>query len=152
MAAHMVVAATGDSSAMKALAVITALFLPGTCITTLFSRSMFDWQGGNNSSANSASNRTSSSSSQSAIAMPYIWIHWIISAILTFTVIIGWRIWWVKQDREFRKRLPKVVPRTALDEERLQTPIATEKVLAKTFWEEVFQVKLRRKRIKPSVP
>jgi hypothetical protein len=84
--------------------------------------------------------------------MPYIWIYWVISAILTFTVIIGWRIWWVKQDREFRERPLKVVRSTALDEGRLQTPSATEKVLAKTFWEEVFQVKLRRKRIKQSVP
>ena len=137
----MAVAATRDSSAMKVLAVITALFLPGTYIATLFSMSMFDWQGGNNSSINSASNGTVSSSSQSAIVMPYIWIYCVISAILTFTVIIGWRIWWVKQDREFKKRLPKVVRSTALDE-----------ILPKPFWEEVFGVNLKRKKTKQSIP
>jgi hypothetical protein len=97
---------------MKALAVITALFLPGTYIATLFSMSMFDWQGGSSSSANSTSNGASSSSSQSAVVMPYIWIYWVISVILTFIVITGWRIWWVKQDREFREKLPKVVRST----------------------------------------
>jgi hypothetical protein len=138
LAARMAVATTRDSSAMKVLAVITALFLPGTYIATLFSMSMFDWQGGNNSSA---SNGTASSSSESAIVMPYIWIYCLISAILTITVVIGWRIWWVIQDREFRKRLSKVVRSTALDE-----------VLQKTFWEEVFGVSLHRKRTKQSIP
>jgi hypothetical protein len=138
LAARMAVATTRDSSAMKVLAVITALFLPGTYIATLFSMSMFDWQGGNNSSA---SNGTASSSSESAIVMPYIWIYCLISAILTITVVIGWRIWWVIQDREFRKRLPKVVRSTALDE-----------VLQKTFWEEVFGVSLHRKKTKQSIP
>lgn len=142
MAARVAVAATRDSSAMKDLAVITALFLPGTYIATLFSMSMFDWQGVSNSSANSASNGTSSISPQSSIVMPYIWIYWVVSAILTFTVIIGWRVWWVKQDREFRKRLPRVVRSTALDEGRLQTPSDAGRVLPKTFCKEAFGVDL----------
>lgn len=34
-----------DSIAMKTLALVTAVFLPATFIATLFSMSMFDWQG-----------------------------------------------------------------------------------------------------------
>ena len=148
----MAVAATRDSSAMKALAVIAAVFLPGTYIATLFSMSMFNWQGGNASSASSASSGTSSSSSQSKVVMPYIWIYWVVSVILTFIVIIGWRIWWVNQDREFRKRLPKVVRSTALDEGHVQTPRATEGILVERFWEEVFGVELPKKNTEHSFP
>lgn len=72
--------------------------------------------------------------------MPYIWIYWVISVILTIIVIIGWRVWWVSQHREFRKRLPKVVRSTALDEGSLQTPNVNEKALERSFWEEVFGV------------
>jgi hypothetical protein len=149
----MAVSATRDSSAMKVLAVITALFLPGTYIATLFSMSMFDWQGGSNSSSSSASNGTSSTStsSQSDIVMPYIWIYWVISAILTFIVMIGWRVWWVKQDRQFRTKLPTVV-RSTTSEGHLQTSNLDEKVLPKTFWEEVTGLRLRKGKKKHNIP
>ena len=42
----MAVASTRDSSSMKALAVITAIFLPGEYIGTLFGVEMFNWQQG----------------------------------------------------------------------------------------------------------
>jgi len=84
--------------------------------------------------------------------MPYIWIYWLISIILTFIVIIGWRIWWVNQDRKFQKRLPKVVRSTALDKGRLQTLNATEQTSAKSFWAEVFGVTSPKEITKHSLP
>lgn len=44
--ARMAVASTRDSSSMKALAVITAIFLPGEYIGTLFGVQMFNWEQG----------------------------------------------------------------------------------------------------------
>jgi hypothetical protein len=57
------------------------------------------------------SNATASSdaSSSSGVVMPYIWIYWVVSAILTIVVIVGWRVWWVMQDRDFRRDLPRGV-------------------------------------------
>lgn len=98
---------------MKALAVITALFLPGTYIATLFSMSMFNWQGLISASSTSTADGNSSSTSQHGIVMPYIWIYCVVSAILTAIVILGWRLWWVKQDREFHRQLPKLVRTSA---------------------------------------
>ncbi|KAG5801206.1 hypothetical protein H9Q71_014213 [Fusarium xylarioides] len=43
--AQIAVASSRNSSSMKALAVITAIFLPGEFLGTLFSMSMFDWLG-----------------------------------------------------------------------------------------------------------
>lgn len=43
LAARLAVSATRDSSAMKALALITAVFLPATYVATLFSMTMFNW-------------------------------------------------------------------------------------------------------------
>lgn len=44
--ARMAVASTRDSSSMKALAVITAIFLPGEYMGTLFGVDFFNWEQG----------------------------------------------------------------------------------------------------------
>lgn len=59
LSARIAVSSGRDSTAMKTLAFITALFLPGTYIATLFSISMFEWQA-------SPSNAPSPSSSSSS--------------------------------------------------------------------------------------
>jgi Mg2+ and Co2+ transporter CorA len=41
----MAAASSRDSAAMKTLAFLTTLFLPGTFIATVFSTGMFNWQG-----------------------------------------------------------------------------------------------------------
>jgi hypothetical protein len=134
LAARMAVSATRDSSAMKALAVITAVFLPATYVATLFSMSMFDWQGGTNSPTVVTSNATASSdtSSSSGVVMHYIWIYWVVSAVLTVVVIVGWRVWWVMQDRDFRRDLPRGVK-----SEGSHTPIYGRNSLSSSFWEDV---------------
>jgi hypothetical protein len=106
LAAQLAVSATRDSSAMKVLAVITAIFLPGTYIATLFSMSMFNWQGGQGST-NTSTNDTSVDPSTNQVVMPYIWIYWLISVVLTALVIVGWRTWWLNEDSKFQKKLPK---------------------------------------------
>lgn len=134
LAARMAVSATRDSSAMKALAVITAVFLPATYIATLFSMSMFNWQSGSNSSNVVTSNTTASSdtSSSSGVVMHYIWIYWVVSVILTVLVIVGWRVWWVMQDRDFRRGLPRGVR-----SEGPHTPRYDKNTLSTSFLEDI---------------
>ncbi|KAF2137086.1 uncharacterized protein K452DRAFT_236457, partial [Aplosporella prunicola CBS 121167] len=70
-----------DGLAMKALALLTAVFLPPSFIATMFSMSMFDWQ------AKTSSGVTSS----------YFWIYWAASIPLAVLLLLGWRVWWRRQ-------------------------------------------------------
>ena len=99
LSARIAVSSGRDSTAMKTLAFITALFLPGTYIATLFSMSMFDWK------APPSNSPSPSSSSSSNTLSPSFWIYWAITIPLTIAVIIGWRLWWVHQDREYSAQL-----------------------------------------------
>jgi hypothetical protein len=96
---------------------------------------MFNWQGGSNSPTIVASNTTaatSDASSSSGVVMHYIWIYWVVSAILTVAVIAGWRVWWVIQDREFRRDLPREVKSEGAD-----TPIYGKNSLSTSFLEDI---------------
>ena len=89
--ARMAVASSRDSSSMKALAVITALFLPGDFMSSLFGMSIFDWQGDDGD----------------AVVSYRFWIYWCITIPLTILILVLWRAWWVGQDRYFREHLSK---------------------------------------------
>ncbi|KIW99935.1 uncharacterized protein Z518_10863 [Rhinocladiella mackenziei CBS 650.93] len=131
-ASRMAVSATRDSSSMKVLAVITALFLPGSYIATLSGMSMFDWQRGGDSSNTTGSNGTSTDARPGDdIVMPYIWIYWVITIILTFIVMISWRIWFTTQDRKFKKELPRLV----------EPGSAGKKNQPRRFWKEFLGIK-----------
>ncbi|OAL39097.1 hypothetical protein AYO20_01415 [Fonsecaea nubica] len=70
-------AASQDSSAMKALAVITAIFLPSTAIATVFALPIIDWT--------------------KQEAFPHIrksiWIYVVTCLVLTGTTLYFWRFW-----------------------------------------------------------
>lgn len=55
ISAKIAVSASRDSTAMKTLAFITAVFLPGSYVASFFSMSMFDWQASDSSSSNGLS-------------------------------------------------------------------------------------------------
>jgi hypothetical protein len=97
----MAVASTRDSSAMKALAVIIALFLPASYVATLFNMSMFDWRASSDGTGDGGQQQ------DNRVVMPMIWLYWVIAGVLTIIVIFVWRSWWVAQDRDFRRRLPR---------------------------------------------
>ena len=98
LSARIAVSSGRDSTAMKTLAFITALFLPGTYIATLFSMSMFEWR-------TSPSDSPSSPSSSSDTLSPSFWIYWATTIPLTVAVIIGWRLWWVHEDKAYSAQL-----------------------------------------------
>ncbi|CZR69349.1 uncharacterized protein PAC_19249 [Phialocephala subalpina] len=91
--AKIAVSSARDSSAMKTLALITTVFLPGTYVATLFSMLMFTW----------SSSTSSPSSSSDPIVSPKFWIYWAVTIPLTLLTMLIWRIWWVWQERIYEK-------------------------------------------------
>ncbi|CRK33864.1 hypothetical protein BN1723_014785 [Verticillium longisporum] len=134
--ARMAVSATRDSSSMTALAVITAVFLPGEYVSGLFGMSMFDWQ----ASGEDASGRTNEGGGAPVAArdsLPVLshlfWVYWATAIPLTLCVLIMWRIWWVRADRSFRRRLSR-----ELSERRIWTKDGRPRDLEHSFWYDFF--------------
>ncbi|KAI5864362.1 hypothetical protein GGS23DRAFT_564030 [Durotheca rogersii] len=135
--ARMAVASTRDSSSMKALAVITAIFLPGEYIGTLFGVSMFNWEGG--TAGDPAASKDAADDLPHPVIMPSFWIYWAFTIPLTLFIVAGWRAWWVNQDRYFRRHLS-----TELSNERYWTTDGKPRALETTFAEDFFSGLLHR--------
>ncbi|KAJ0108741.1 hypothetical protein J7T55_011231 [Diaporthe amygdali] len=127
--ARMAVASSRDSSSMKALAVITAIFLPGEFMSSLFGMSIFDWQPGSDDSSGGGD----------AVVSWRFWIYWSITIPLTIGILVCWRAWWVGQDRYFRKHLSK-----DLSEERYWTDDRKPRELETSFLHDFIYMSVRR--------
>lgn len=82
-----------DSIAMKTIATLGIVFLPGTFVATLFSINMFDWgvpDGGETSSLT---------------ASPSMWIYWAITVPLTLMTLIVWMLWSRRENHKSNERL-----------------------------------------------
>ncbi|PMD55753.1 uncharacterized protein K444DRAFT_482302, partial [Hyaloscypha bicolor E] len=66
-----------DSSAMKAIAVLTMVFLPGTFFASLSAMPLFDWE----------------ASTTLHIMKSRSWIYWAVAIPSTILVLVFWRIW-----------------------------------------------------------
>ncbi|KAH7348207.1 hypothetical protein BKA66DRAFT_477333 [Pyrenochaeta sp. MPI-SDFR-AT-0127] len=92
------VASKRDSSAAASIALLTMLFLPATCIATLFAMPIFNWDAAQNES----------------VFKPRFHIYWKVAIPLTACVLIlwgiwtGWRIYQSKQD--LNRDLVKIKP------------------------------------------
>ncbi|KAL1851337.1 hypothetical protein Daus18300_012583 [Diaporthe australafricana] len=128
--ARMAVASSRDSSSMKALAVITAIFLPGEFMSSLFGMSIFDWQPGGSDDG--------SGGGDSVVSWRF-WIYWCITIPLTIGILVSWRAWWVGQDRYFRKHLSK-----DLSEERYWTDDRKPRELETSFLHDFIYMSVRR--------
>ncbi|KAI0020419.1 hypothetical protein F4780DRAFT_371664 [Xylariomycetidae sp. FL0641] len=131
--ARMAVASTRDSSSMKALAVITAIFLPGEYIGTLFGVSMFDWQHG--TAGDDALSKDAPDGLPHPVIMPSFWIYWAFTIPLTLFIVAAWRAWWVNQDRYFRRHLSN-----DLSNERYWTTDGRPRDLETTFLQDFLSV------------
>ncbi|KAJ2972288.1 hypothetical protein NUW58_g9216 [Xylaria curta] len=84
LSSKMAAASSRDSAAMKTLAFLTAIFLPGTFVATIFSTDFFDW---NNDSG--------------MIVSEMFWVYAALAAPLTIVVAVGWRLWWSWEKKQF---------------------------------------------------
>lgn len=136
--ARMAVASSRDSSSMKALAVITAIFLPGEFMSSLFGMGIFDWQSDNGSSSSSGSSSSGDDDNDPVVGYDF-WVYWAITIPLTIIILVLWRAWWVGQDRYFRKHLSK-----ELSEERYWTDDRQPRQLETSFLYDFLFMSVRR--------
>jgi len=66
-----------DSSAMKTIAILTIIFLPGTFIAALFSTGLF----------------TFTEPSSDSIVSPEFWVYWAVALPVTILVLLIWALW-----------------------------------------------------------
>lgn len=137
--ARMAVASSRDSSSMKALAVITAVFLPGEFMSSLFGMGIFDWQSDGSSSSANGSGSSSSGGDDDPVVGYDFWVYWAITVPLTILILVLWRAWWVGQDRYFRKHLSK-----ELSEERYWTDDRQPRQLETSFLYDFLFMSVRR--------
>ncbi|KAI6895829.1 AP-1 complex subunit [Hortaea werneckii] len=86
-----------DSSAMKALAVLSTFFLPGTFISALFSMSMFDWRAPDGQ----------------PIVSDHFWVYWALTIPITLT-ILALLYWWCFEEACHRDICTEVIRRSGV--------------------------------------
>jgi hypothetical protein len=97
-------AAKRDSTSMKILSLLGAIFLPATYLCSIFSMAFFDFipDTGNEPPSTSPSSNDSSSSSSSGGAVswspvsPLLWVYFVITIPITLMIVLLWR-WWDKR-------------------------------------------------------
>lgn len=131
--ARMAVASTRDSSSMKALAVITAIFLPGEFLASLFGSTFFDFL-----AEDDPQSTPSPDDDDDEVLSARFWLYWLIAIPLTLLILCVWRGWWVTEDRYFRRHLSK-----ELSEERYWTSDGQPRVLERSFLYDFFRLSAR---------
>lgn len=69
---RVAVATSRDSAAMKIIAAVTILFLPGTFVATLFSTSFFNFQ------------------QPGKVVSWWVWLYWVVAVVLTVAIHLAW--------------------------------------------------------------
>lgn len=125
---------------MKALAVITAVFLPGEFMSSLFGMGIFNWQPDSDADdGGSGAGGSGGSSAAEAVVGYDFWIYWATTVPLTILILVMWRAWWVGQDRYFRKHLSK-----ELSEERYWTDDRRPRELETSFFHDFLYMSVRK--------
>lgn len=93
-----------DSISVTTFTFITALFLPGTFIATLFSMTMFDWQ--------SADGSDGASSLSNSYVSDKFWLFWAIAVPLTIITMTGWLLWFKYANAKWTRELKAASSRT----------------------------------------
>ncbi|KAK7917486.1 hypothetical protein PG985_011094 [Apiospora marii] len=88
-----------DSVAMRTIAVLGIVFLPGTFIATLFSVDMFEW----GSAAGGAD--ASDGGATGLRASPSMWVYWAITVPLTTLTFLAWFLWSKRENQKSDQRL-----------------------------------------------
>ncbi|KAH6655913.1 hypothetical protein BKA67DRAFT_562158 [Truncatella angustata] len=88
--AKVAIASKRDSMAMKTVAVLTMIFLPGTFVAAFLSMPFFEWNADTGSYPSST---------------PFQWIYWAITLPLTIALMVGWQVWWKMEDKLWNTEL-----------------------------------------------
>ena len=92
-----------DSTAMKILAVVTVIFLPGTFIATIFEIPVFNWEAETNTT----------------IVSHRFWMYWAVTIPLTLLTILPWVMWTRRSNASHRAQLSRTRQKFVKDIRRL---------------------------------
>ncbi|KAF2101794.1 hypothetical protein NA57DRAFT_12920, partial [Rhizodiscina lignyota] len=84
-------AAQRDTSSMKSLAILTAIFLPPTAVATIFAMPFFDW----------------THSGSGPVVNHKFWIYWATAIPLTIATVTIWWVW-IRRESDFKRKLMEV--------------------------------------------
>jgi hypothetical protein len=100
-----------DSTSMKILSLLGAIFLPATYLASIFGMTFFNFvpDGGNDPPSSTSSTSTSGNSSESTTAAtppwnpvsPLLWIYFAITIPITLVIVITWRWWDKRRERKY---------------------------------------------------
>jgi hypothetical protein len=103
-----------DTSAMKTVAMVTMVFLPGTFVASFFAMPMLNWD----------------ATAYNEIVSPRFWIYWMVTVPLTMAVFA---VWWAMQIVKERKQRKAVKERKMVKEGRAEvTEVTTYHVIPKS--------------------
>ncbi|ETS76471.1 hypothetical protein PFICI_11858 [Pestalotiopsis fici W106-1] len=88
--AKVAISSKRDSMAMKTVAVLTMIFLPGTFVAAFLSMPLFEWNADTGAYPSST---------------PFQWVYWAITLPLTILLMAGWRAWWAIEEKSWRLEL-----------------------------------------------
>ncbi|KAK4198187.1 hypothetical protein QBC40DRAFT_284259 [Triangularia verruculosa] len=95
-----------DSSSMKTLSLLGAIFLPATYLASVFSMTFFDFNDNNNYSRNNGPISSSSGGAggeerENQVVSPQLWIYFVITVPLTLLIVLIWRVWDRRRDKKY---------------------------------------------------
>ncbi|KAK3357491.1 hypothetical protein B0T25DRAFT_539342 [Lasiosphaeria hispida] len=104
-------AAKRDSTSMRTLSLLGAIFLPATYLASVFSMTFFNFQaqnggdgaGNNSSSSSSSSGNGSGGNDEGPTVSPDLWIYFVITIPLTLAIVLTWRWWDRRRERIYAR-------------------------------------------------
>lgn len=94
-------AAKRDSTSMKILSLLGAIFLPATYLASVFGMTFFEFlPDGDRRAGSGGSDATDSSSSPRGPVAPELWIYFAITVPMTLIIVLLW--WWWDRRRDAR--------------------------------------------------
>ncbi|KAK0817244.1 hypothetical protein LTR75_003224 [Friedmanniomyces endolithicus] len=88
---EMTQAALRDNATMKAIAILTMVFLPSMAVATFLSMSMFSWSGGGGGGGPGGEE----------VGSKWLWVFFAVAGPLTGGVVGGWWVWTRRFERGF---------------------------------------------------
>ncbi|KAK4186852.1 hypothetical protein QBC35DRAFT_253811 [Podospora australis] len=107
-------AAKRDSTSMKTLSLLGAIFLPATYLASVFSMTFFDFNDNNNHSRNNGPVTTTTNANgetttqqleddNKSVVSPDLWIYFVITIPLTLLIVLIWRLWDKRREKNFAR-------------------------------------------------
>jgi hypothetical protein len=89
-----------DSTSMKTLSLLGAIFLPATYLASVFSMTFFNFQNGGGGGGGDGDGDGDKNDGGPVVA-PTLWIYFVITIPLTLLIVLIWRVWDKRREKKF---------------------------------------------------